>query len=268
MSFLSAFLKGSLIGSLVRFLFILSLGFTIWMFGVTFTLLFTYGVLANITAGQDIVAAIEYLTQLAPEGILAEFGKQIFTNLPFADFANAVFITHVQPDLAGLFNDVVTAALAGLLFFIITRLNLLLGTFIQNRFLFGSIVSVMTVLSICCAMICTTYLCMHFEGTTLFFLQCSVMVLSLLVHTLFLFIGLKGFRFLRILLHTVLDLLEGTVNNVFFWFCSYLFMYEVPTMGLQADVELAVSVMGAFVLWVIYSIILDAVTSFLWHVTS
>lgn len=261
-------LKGGCIGTIIKWIFIISLSFTIWTMGVVATLFACYGVLCYVTTGADIMGSITYLAEQSPSVIISEFGAKIFGNLPFADFANAVFITHVTPSFENIIQDVVTAALAGLLLFLISRLNLLFSLFIKNRMLFGSITSVMIVLSICLALIGTTYIGVNYTGIQLCLFWGGVLVAALLVHTLFLFFSLGGMKFLRVLLHTVMDLVSGILNNVFLYLCSYVFMYLVPTFNLPTEVVLPYSLLGAFILFGLFSALMDFLTGLVWQRTS
>ena len=265
---MGAFFGGGCLGTIIKWIFILSLSFTIFTMGVVAILFGCYGVLSYVTTGADIVGSITYLAQQSPSVIVSEFGSTIFGNLPFADFANAVFITHVTPSFENIIQDVVTAALAGLLLYLISRLNLLFSLFIRNRMLFGSITSIMIVLSICLALIGTTYVGVNYSAPQLYYFWGGILVVALLVHTLFLFFSLKGMKFLRILLHTVMDLVTGIINNIFLYLCSYVFMYLIPNFGLPYEVVLPYSFLAAFIIFAIFSALMDLLTGFVWQRTS
>ena len=246
-----------------NFLFKICLCFFIFLFGTAFSLFFTYGILNYITSGQDVMASVHYLMNQTPGVVLQAFGEQIFTNIPFADFLNAVFITHITPSFYGLFVDVVTAGLSGLLFYIVARVNILISMFVKNRMLFGTVVAVETVFSICAAMCVTTWMNHAFAGLPLILLECGVLLLSVLVHTAFLMLQLKGFLFIRVLHHTILDLLTGAANNIFLWFCSFLFMNKIPNAGVSGETKVYIAAVGGFVLLGIFSLIMDTLTSVL-----
>lgn len=262
------YVKGGCLWAIIKWIFVVSLAFTIWTMGVVGALFLTYGALSYVTAGQDMIGAITYLSAQSPQVIISEFGATIFGNLPFADFVNAVFITHVTPSLANVVQDVVTSALAGLILYLIARLNLLFSAFIKNRLMMGAIISVMIVFSIGAALVATTYIGILFTGTQLLLMQCAIILASVLVHTFFLLFSLRGIGFLRILLHTVMDLVQGIINNVFLYLCSYVFMYVVPGFGLPFEIVLPYSLLAAFIIFAIYSYLIDKLTSFVWFKAS
>lgn len=258
-------LAAGFLWKIIKGTFCFGMAVFVFLFGSMLFLFFTYGVLANLRQGLPVVDTALSLMDLQPQAVLSRLGEQIFTNIPFADFLNAVFITHVEPDLLGLISDIVTAALAGLLFYLIARINTLLSSFIRNRLLFSAIVAVMTIASICLAMIVTTWMNLRFDGAVLMALQCGVIVLSVLLHALFLFIGLRSIRFFKVLLHTMLDVLEGACNNIFLWFCSFLALDCLPRMDVPQEVQLVVLCYGGFFLFVLYSFIMGSIISSLWR---
>ena len=243
----------------ILFKFILS--FFIFVTGTALSFVFAYGILTNISTGQDVWVSAHYLLNQTPAVILQELGEQIFTNIPYADFLNAVFITHITPDFYGLFVDVVTAGLSGLLFYIIARVNILISIFVNDRMLFGTVVAVETVFSICAAMCVTSWMNRMFAGPQLVLLECGVLLLSVLIHTAFLMIRLQGFRFARVLHHTVFDLFTGALNNIFLWLCSYLFMNIIPNAGVTGETRVFIAAVGGFVLWGTFALIMDKLIS-------
>jgi hypothetical protein len=254
------------IAAIIKSLLMICLGFIAFVIGFALILLVTYGALEWAETGADLVGAVDKLVENSDWEIIQIFGERIFGNIPFADLMNAVFITHVNPNLASLFPDLVTATLAGLLFYLIARLNLILSRVIKSRLLFGAIISLMTVVSICISMVVMAWITSHVDPSLLIWIQCGVFLISLLLHTLFLFFSLRGIKFLRVLLSLLIDSISGICNNVFLWFCSYIFMYLLRSSDLPSETVLIYSLLGIFFLYGIYSIIMDKITSFFWHV--
>ena len=256
------------IAAMIKFMFMLCLGFTAFVIGIALIFLVTYGALEWAEKGVDLIGAVDKLVENSDWEIIQVFGERIFGNIPFADLMNAVFITHVEPNLASLFPDLVTATLAGLLFFLIARLNILLSRVIKSRLLFGAIVSLMTVISICASMVAMTWIASNVDPSVLIWVQCAVFLVSIFLHALFLFFSLKGMKFLRVLLSLLIDSIAGVCNNIFLWLCSFIFMYLMRSSDLPGDAMLGCSLLGIFILYGIYSLLMDKFTSFLWHVAA
>lgn len=254
------------VAALIKFLLLTVLGFIAFVIGIAIIFLVTYGALEWASTGEDLVAAVDKLVENSDWEIIKVFGERIFTNIPFADLMNAVFINHVSPDLSTLFPDLVTATLAGFLFFIFTRLNLLLSKVIKNRLLFGAILSLMTIISICISMVAMTWVTSHVDPSMLLWIQIAVFLISMLAHACGLFIFLRGMKFLRVLLSLLIDSISGICNNIFLWLCSYIFMYLLRSSGAAGDTIVVYSLLGIFILYGLYSLIMDKITSFLWMI--
>ncbi|MBQ6863898.1 MAG: hypothetical protein IJO14_06645 [Clostridia bacterium] len=259
-------LKTGLFGLLWKlFLYCMIFAFAVavWTYAVGFALYLAYGTIVSIETGDSVYLLIKDLWNSSIETNLSALSDKLFSNIPFADFFNAVFINRgkVILDWDVLFTDIVKTALSGLIFFILTRINVVFQKILKNQLIFAVVTSIWMVASICSALVLFAFLESIFDDTKLYIVKCILLVASILLHTVLLFAGLKGTHFVRVLLHNLVSLIDSMGNNLVLFLCSYYSVYFMTTCRMDIDTAGGYCLYGSFITFVVYSLIRNAITS-------
>lgn len=236
----------------------------IWvLFAVWFLLVFAVlAVACNLimhfednTVAVNIWGSIQNAFQGELEETLVLFGEKIFANIPFVDVLNALFITKHKVSGLILLNDIAITALSGLIFFIVSRINYTIKTLVSKKGIYAVVTSLWIVLSVCIALIIFAFLESKFDAQKFFVIKILLIIVPTLLHVLFLSVGLRDIKFVRILLYVVRSLLESVTNNMMLWVCSILTFTILKRSNISLMTSIVSTIYGGFFILAIYELI-------------
>lgn len=241
------------------------------LFQIGFQLIawFTLGLYQNMTTGVNVTEYMLFVAELPEVEIWKILSEDLLGNLPFVDYVMAVVLHEQRPELSSLFQDLMIAAVSGLMLIVVCRINLL--RMIPNKLIAAAAGIINLIVSVFGALLLVTYVSTLEQGASILgimLVACPVLYAGAIFLSLKLnkpriirevtamtkgrVTTIKSIPFGRLMLHTLLELLESICNNLFLCLISAMFVYVLTGATMPTPVTGLMVVVLAYVLYSLY----------------